>query len=130
MLTRAAPTALFRLARDPAFTAPEEPRCWNPSPRPVARRLGHQLPGKTWRGASVVLGTMDDAEQSRSPDERHSMLMRPLGKSGGSGKNCERSDKEGKGSLSWRAVWYDYSQSTSLNGVRFITQATPVAARR
>ena len=100
------------------------------SPRPAAAVWAASCPTNLGTSEAVVLGTMDDTEQPRSPDERDSMLMRPLGKNGGSGQNYEGSDKEGKGSLSWRAVWYDYSQSTSLNGVRFITQATPVAARR
>ena len=55
--------------------------------------------------------------------------MRPLTKAEGRGKGTEHETGEREG-LSWKKVWYDYSQSTTLNGVSQITEPTPVSARR
>ena len=100
-----------------------------PYARAVARkalaRLGKRRLASVCRG----IGTMEATEHSRSPGERETMLMRPLTKTEGNGKGTEHETGEREG-LSWRKVWYDYSRSTKLNGIRHITEPTPVSARR
>ena len=72
---------------------------------------------------------MAATERSRCPDEREAMLMRPLTKVDGRGKGTD-DEMGGRERLGWKDVWYNYSQSTSLNSIGHITEATPVSARR
>ncbi|KAI0208866.1 hypothetical protein LSAT2_006482 [Lamellibrachia satsuma] len=98
--------------------------CADRRPKPASCQRKRRL-GSAYRG----IGTMGATERSRCPGERETMLMRPLTKAEGRGKGTEHETGEREG-LSWKKVWYDYSQSTTLNGVSQITEPTPVSARR
>ena len=81
-----------------------------------------------YRGSDESMSSKNAAETCPSPSEGDAMLKRPVANDEERRKGSRK--RKGKRGQSWRQVWYDYSQTTSLNGVPHITAPTPVPARR